>query len=110
MPRQPRPVADGLLYHALNRGNNRADVFDTAADYHGFLRSLAQTQRRYPFRLFGYCLMTNHFHLLLAPEPGQSISRILQSLTVAHTWHYHRAHASLGHVWQGRFNMLVCHN
>jgi putative transposase len=107
MPRQPRPVADGLLYHALNRGNNRADVFHSAGDYHSFLRALAQTQRRYPFRLYGYCLMTNHFHLLLAPEAGLSISRVLQSLTVAHTWHYHRAHASLGHVWQGRFKSPV---
>jgi putative transposase len=89
MPRLPRPVADGLVYHARNRGNNRAAVFGVAEDYCLFLRALGQTQQRYPFRLYGYCLMTNHFHLLLAPEAGQSLSRILQSLTVAHTWHYH---------------------
>jgi putative transposase len=47
--------------------------------------------------------MTNHFHLLLQPGAGESISRILQSLTVAHTWRYHKAHLSSGHVWQGRF-------
>ncbi len=98
MPRSPRPVADGLLYHAINRGNDRAAVFFTPNDYLTFLRALAQTQKRYPFRLFGYCLMTNHFHLLLSPEPGQSISRILQSLTVAHTWHYHKTHGGVGHV------------
>ena len=61
----------------------------------------------YPFRLFGYCLMTNHFHLLLRPERAQSISRILQSLTVAHTWRYHKRHQSSGHVWQGRFKSPV---
>jgi putative transposase len=110
MPRQPRPIADGLLYHALNRGNNRAAVFDTTYDYQLFLHALAQTQRRYPFQLYGYCLMTNHFHLLLAPDAGQSVSRILQSLTVAHTWHYHQSHASLGHVWQGRFKSPVIQN
>src|SRR4029077_2895878 len=43
------------------------------------------------------------FHLLLQPETGQTISRILQSLTVAHTWRYHKRHRSSGHVWQGRF-------
>jgi putative transposase len=107
MPRPPRPVADGLLYHALNRGNNRAAVFFGTADYLAFLQSLGQTQQRYPFALYGYCLMTNHFHLLLAPGPGQSVSRILQSLTVAHTWHYHRAHGTVGHVWQGRFRSPV---
>ena len=103
MPRQPRAIADGLVYHARNRGNNRAAVFHSANDYLVFLKALAQTQERYPFGLFGYCLMTNHYHLLLAPGPGQSISRIMQSLTVAHTWHYHKSHGSVGHVWQGRF-------
>jgi putative transposase len=107
MPRPPRPVADGLLYHALNRGNNRGAVFLAAEDYQTFLRALAQTQGRYPFRLYGYCLMTNHFHLLLAPEPGVRISRILQSLTVAHTWHYDKGQGTSGHVWQGRFKSPV---
>ncbi len=51
--------------------------------------------------------MTYHFHLLLQPEDGQSISRVLQSLTVAHTWRYHRGHATVGHVWQGRFKSPV---
>jgi putative transposase len=111
MPRLPRPVADGLLYHALNRGNNRAPVFFGPDDFRTFRHALGQTQRRYPFRLYGYCLMTNHFHLLLSPEPGQSVSRILQSLTVAHTWRCHRARATSGHVWQGRFKSpLVQHD
>jgi putative transposase len=107
MPRAPRPVADGLLYHAMNRGNNRAPIFFAAEDYLTFLNALGQTQRRYPFRLFGYCLMTNHFHLFLSPEPGQSISRILQSLSVAHTWHYHKRQGTMGHIWQGRFKSPV---
>src|SRR5206468_6140531 len=98
---------DGLLYHAINRGNNRVAVFHEAGDYLLFLKALAQTQERYPFRLFGYCLMTNHFHLLLSPEPGQVISRILQSLTVAHTWHYHKTQSTSAHVWQGRFKSPV---
>ena len=107
MPRLARPVADGLLYHAINRGNNRAAVFLCPQDYLAFLKALAQTQERYPFRLFGYCLMTNHFHRLLSPEPGQSVSRIMQSLSVAHTWRYHRTQGSVGHVWQGRFKSPV---
>jgi putative transposase len=100
-------VADGLIYHALNRGNNRAAVFRAAADYQAFLYALGQTKSRYPFRLYAYCLLGNHFYLVLEPEPGQSISRILQSLTVAHTWRYHRARSSSGHVWQGRFKSPI---
>src|SRR5688572_1973864 len=107
MGRPLRPVADGLVYHALNRGNNRQAVFGDAADFATFLRALRQTRRRYPFALYAYCLMPNHFHLVLAPGAGQSVSRILQSLTVAHTWHYHRRAASSGHVWQGPFKSPV---
>lgn len=103
MGRQLRQVADGLVYHALNRGNNRSTVFFDAEDHRAFLEALKQTRQRYPIRLFAYCLMSNHFHLVLEPVKGQSISRILQSLTVAHTWHYHKRHGSSGHVWQGRF-------
>jgi hypothetical protein len=50
-------VADGVVYNALNRGNNRNPVFTAVADYRAFLRALAQTQRRSPFRLYGYCLI-----------------------------------------------------
>jgi putative transposase len=110
MPRLPRPVADGLLYHVLNRGNNRAAVFGPPEDYLTFLQALTQTQSRYPFQLYAYCLMSNHFHLLLAPAVGQNISRIVQSLTVTHTWHYHKAYQTSGHVWQGRFKSPTIQN
>jgi putative transposase len=66
MGRPLRPVADGLIYHALNRGA----VFFSADDYRTFLRALARTRERYPFDLFGYCLMGNHFHLVLRPHSG----------------------------------------
>ncbi|HMF35145.1 MAG TPA: transposase [Isosphaeraceae bacterium] len=107
MGRLPRAIDDGLIYHALNRGNNGAAVFAEDGDHEAFLEALGQTHARYPFKLFGYCLMPNHFHLLLQPGPGQSISRILQSLTVAHTSRYHRRNRSSGHVWQGRFKSPV---
>jgi putative transposase len=52
MPRLPRPIDDGRIYHAINRGNNRHEVFGDEGDYAAFLAALAQTQMRYPFRLF----------------------------------------------------------
>ena len=107
MGRPLRPTEDDLVYHAINRGNNREVVFADDEDFLAFLQSLARTQLRYPFRLYGYCLMSNHFHLLLRPDPGTTISRVLQSLTVAHTWRHHRRHRTVGHVWQGRFKSPV---
>jgi putative transposase len=107
MPRLPRPSEQGLIYHAINRGNNRAEVFRDENDRRAFLEATARAKEKYPFQLLGYCLMSNHFHLLLRPEKGQSISRILQSITVAHTWHMHKRHGTVGHVWQGRFRSPV---
>ena len=57
MGRLPRLIAEGLVYHALNRGNNRAPVFFAAADFEQFLQALAQTRQRYPFRLYAYGLI-----------------------------------------------------
>jgi hypothetical protein len=68
--RLPRTIDDGLVDHALNRGNNRSDVFGDDADRVAFLQALAKTKDRYPFRFLGYCLMTNHLHFCSAPRPG----------------------------------------
>ena len=106
MPRPLRPIDDGLIYHVINRGNNRQDVFRKRGDFEAFLAALFDLKERKPFDLYGYCLMSNHFHLLLRPT-GATISRILQSLLVSHTQRYHKHHRSGGHVWQGRFKSPV---
>ena len=84
MPRPLRPIQDGLIYHVINRGNNRQPVFLKNGDFEAFLKALAELKERKPFELFGYCLLTNHFHLLIRPTAA-SISRIMQSLLVSHT-------------------------
>jgi putative transposase len=106
MPRPLRPIADGLVYHVINRGNNRQNVFRKESDFQAFLQALADMKARKPFELYGYCLMSNHFHLLLRPT-GATISRIVQSLLVSHTQRYHKHYRSGGHVWQGRFKSPV---
>ena len=106
MPRPLRPIADGLIYHVINRGNNRQTVFESEGDFLAFLKAVADLKERKRFDLYGYCLMSNHIHMLIRPLEG-SISRIVQSLLVSHTQRYHRFHRSSGHVWQGRFKSPV---
>lgn len=106
MPRPLRPIDDGLVYHVINRGNNRQDVFQKADDFAAFLTALADLKQRRPFELYGYCLMSNHIHLLIRSHRA-SISRIVQSLLVSHTQRYHKHYRSGGHVWQGRFKSPV---
>jgi putative transposase len=109
MPRPLRPIDDGLIYHVINRGNNRQPVFHKPDDFQAFLRALGDLKRRMPFELYGYCLMSNHFHLLLRPR-GATVSRILQSLLVSHTLRYHKHYRTGGHIWQGRFKSPVIQN
>jgi putative transposase len=109
MPRPLRPIHDGLIYHVINRGNNRQPVFLKKGDFEAFLKALAELKERKPFELYGYCLLNNHFHLLIRTVQT-SISRIMQSLLVSHTQRYHKQHQSGGHVWQGRFKSPVVQN
>jgi len=106
MPRPLRPIADGLIYHVINRGNNHQAVFASEGDFLAFLKAIADLKQRKAFDLYGYCLMTNHIHMLIRPREG-SISRIVQSLLVSHTQRFHLFHRSCGHVWQGRFKSPV---
>ena len=106
MPRPLRPIEQGLIYHVINRGNNRQGVFLKERDFEAFLQAMRDLKERRPFELYGFCLMTNHIHLLIKPLET-TISRVMQSLLVSHTQRYHRHHKSGGHVWQGRFKSPV---
>ena len=105
MGRAPRAAEGGLTYHALNRANARLTLFEDAADYDAFLRVLAEAVTRFPVRLLAFCVMPNHFHLVLRPADDGGLSAFLRWLTLTHTqrWHAHRHSAGLGHVYQGRF-------
>jgi putative transposase len=103
MPRTSRASLGGYVYHVINRGNGCSDVFRKEDDYRAFVQLMANANERLPMRLPGYCLMPNHFHLLLWPHEDGDLSRWMQWLMTAHVRRYHRHYASSGHVWQGRF-------
>ena len=105
MPRPPRAAEGGLVYHALNRANARLAIFEADEDYAAFERVLAEAVARYDMRLLAYCLMPNHFHLLLWPREDGDLSNFMRWLAMTHTqrWHAHRRSAGTGHLYQGRF-------
>jgi len=103
MPRKPRISAGNVCYHVLNRGNGQRPVFHKDGDYAAFLKLLIQASDRVPMRLLSYCLMPNHFHLVLWPKKAGDLSTWMQWLTTSHVRRYHRHYNSSGHVWQGRF-------
>ena len=107
MARAKRRFIGNQVYHLLNRGNGRMDIFSQAEDYHAFERILRQAVERFSIRLCCYCIMPNHWHLCLWPRQGQGddISRFMQWLTLTHThrWHACRSTTGHGHLYQGRF-------
>jgi len=101
MPRTARAAVGGLCYHVINRGNAPGEVFHKPEDYAEFCRLLQEAAER--MRVLAYCLMPNHFHLVLWPRHDGDLSRFMQWLLTAHVRRYHRHYRSGGHVWQGRF-------
>jgi len=104
MGRSARLNYPDLVYHIINRGNNRQVIFVDEDDYRQYLNTIQRYKKIYHFKLFAYCLMTNHIHLLIKTTQDGSISKIMQSLTVAHTRWYNFRYQRCGHVWQGRFH------
>src|SRR5271165_1259391 len=105
MGRPQRQDEGGFVYHVLNRGNGRMTLFEKAGDYEAFERVLSEAGNRMEMRLLAYCLMPNHWHLLLWPRGDGDLSRFVGWLTLTHTqrWHAHRHNAGTGHVYQGRY-------
>ena len=105
MGRPLRAADGGYVYHALNRANGRLPLFEKDGDYEAFERVLAEACARVPVRLLSYCVMPNHWHLVLWPRADGDLSRFMGWLTLTHTqrWHAHRHSAGTGHVYQGRF-------
>ena len=106
MPRPPRISSKNFFYHVFARGNNREQVFWETADYQRFLKNLELYQEKFGYRLYAYCLLANHFHLLL--RPGKiSLSKIMQVLMTAYSMYANKKHHRVGHVFQGRFKSII---
>ncbi|MFO0867062.1 MAG: transposase [Gemmataceae bacterium] len=103
MPRTARASVGGVCYHVLNRGNNRDEVFFNDGDYGAFLKAIGHACVEVPMDVFAYCLMPNHFHLVLRPREDGDLSRWMHWLLNAHVRRYHKHHGRSGHLWQGRF-------
>ena len=104
MPRTSRAAAGGVVYHVLNRGNGRMGVFRKPGDYLAFLRLLQQGKEKAQIELFGFCLMPNHWHLVLRPKRDRDLAAYLSWVSNTHVKRY-RAHYSRtsGHLYQGRY-------
>ncbi len=105
VPRGPRNAPGGIIYHVLNRANEKATLFSHLNDYQAFVDVVNETLLVAPMRILSYCLMPNHWHFIFWPELDDQLSEFMHQLTTTHAqrWRAFRRSTGNGHVYQGPF-------
>ncbi|WP_337879848.1 transposase [Rheinheimera sp.] len=106
MSRPLRLEFAGALYHVTSRGNERKAIYLEEADFDRFLEILAQVCQRYNWVIHAYCLMTNHYHLLLE-TPDANLSAGMRQLNGVYTQQFNHHHRRVGHLLQGRYKAIL---
>ena len=106
MARPLRIEFAGALYHVTSRGDRREDIFVEDADREAFLQGLSEICQRFGVTCHAYCLMTNHYHLVLETVQA-NLARALRQLNGVYTQRFNRRHSRVGHVFQGRYKAIL---
>ena len=106
MARPLRLEFPGAVYHITARGNGRNDIFVDDQDRQQFIAILSETVERYNWLCHAYCLMDNHYHLLIE-TPDPTLSKGMRQLNGVYTQAFNRSHNRIGHVFQGRFKSII---
>ena len=110
VPRIARVVLPAYPHHVVQRGHNQEVCFADDADYERYLATLAEFKRKLGVKVYAWCLMTNHVHLLLAPSTATSLGLLMQRLSGRQTRYHNRLEQRSGTLWQGRYkSSLVQH-
>ncbi len=110
MPRINRVDVGGEVYHVLNRANARVRIFDNKKDYKQFEDILEEAVAKFNMRLLAYCVMPNHWHLVLYPKRDGDLQQFMSWLSNTHTrrWHITKDTVGQGHLYQGRYKSFLC--
>ena len=103
MPRAARVVIPECPHHVTQRGNNHQDVFFVDDDRRVFLQLLGEAAEEHGVLIDGYCLMTNHVHLIATPAAEHSLAGALKWTNQVYAQYVNRLHGRSGHLWQSRF-------
>ncbi len=107
MPRQPRLDAPGALHHVMGRGVERTNIFRIDRDRDDFLNRLANQCTEGNLIVYAWCLLSNHFHLLVRTG-RQSISRSMKKLLTGYVVNFNLRHKRTGHLFQNRYKSIIC--
>ena len=109
MGRIKRIDLKNYYYHILNRANGRMQIFNDDEDYKLFEEILFEAKKKFDMRIVAYCIMPNHFHLVLNPKENGDIQKFMQWLTLTHTQRLHSKNKTIGygHIYQGRYKSFL---
>lgn len=107
MPRRPRLVLPHIPLHLIQRGNNRQACFATDRDYRFYLEWLHEFAGETGCRVHAYVLMTNHVHLLLSPNCGESTGALMKALGQRYVQYFNRTYRRSGTLWEGRYRSCL---
>jgi len=103
MPRNARIVIPNIAHHITQRGNNKQDVFFVDDDKETFLKLLGEQSRRFGVIIDGFCLMTNHIHIIATPTKTDSLAKTMGRVNLLYSQYISYMHGRTGHLWQNRF-------
>lgn len=106
MPRIKRQIVDNGIYHILNRGYNREGLFNKASDFTVFKEIIRKYKEKFSFELYNYCLMANHFHLLLSVSMAKDLSAIMKGICQSYANYYKRSYKHTGYLYQNRYKSI----
>ena len=106
MPRKARVILPGVPHHVVQRGHNRKAVFVQADDYHYYLDNLREWKLALGIKVYSFCLMTNHVHLVLEPgDDAASVSKLMKQLAARQTRWVNKLEGRSGSLWEGRYKI-----
>ena len=106
MAKQPRVILPNTPHHIVQRGHNRNPVFIERDDYQYYLKTLWEWKEALGVKVYGWCLMTNHVHLILDPgDKPSSISDLMKRLAARQTRYVNRLERRTGSLWEGRYKL-----
>jgi len=107
MTTKTRVLIDNAAYHIMVRGNQRQKIFLQENDYLRYLIYLKRYKNRFKAKVYSYCLMPNHVHLLLDPSDKLDLKRIMHGISMSYAKYFNHKYEKCGHLWQGRYKNYV---
>ncbi len=110
MSKTPRVDVEGYYYHVFNRANAKVQIFYNSKDYQAFESILEEAHEKFNINLFSYCIMPNHWHLILSINKDGDLQKYMKWITGVHTarWHAAKNVVGQGHLYQGRYKSFIC--